>query len=526
MKKLFYILFAAVVLAGTVERVQAFALMGPYMPWMVESNGYRFQDFSWGDLEPADIGGPMELGSGYRVNVPVLTYGFDQSFLDYFGTNGVAAVDAAFQTLNGLTNVSDLVLTNFPLQAYGANYQAMPQGIFDLKSVTLSLVLEHLGLAQPTRSIYAIKQWNPGLLNNETYGKYSYSDLYSLWLDDPQNPLNACVDHRNYDPETLATTPVVNGNTFAAYVVSGPEYNVPVTFNVDPFKDSITALADFRFYSGMYFSGLSRDDAGGLRYLYSPTNVAYERPPASVYIFPQKNKQPQYGAWRPGIGKINFVGHPINPATHGFKPFTYLYQDHFYQGRTLQSQTALRLVRQPDFLFSAEDNIVFTNSTPFDLVPPWIVRNDTSHWKNNAAMNGNNHGEGPGVIEPSVKIKFYKLGAAVDSWDNDGYFIFYPRTWGSFNGSTNRPFVVYPDVKNLNTNTPLRIRFYVGPSSSIATNGIWSVNVPILGAAALQVSSNQVDWTTITTVTNLGSEVMWDYTYFQVPKYIRAVPNY
>ena len=31
-----------------------------------------------------DIGGPMDVTNEYRWNVPVLTYGFDQSFVDYF----------------------------------------------------------------------------------------------------------------------------------------------------------------------------------------------------------------------------------------------------------------------------------------------------------------------------------------------------------------------------------------------------------------------------------------------------------
>ena len=56
-----------------------------------------------------DIGGPMDIGDGYRWNVPVVTYGFDQSFLDYFGTNGVAAVEGAIQILNDLPPASSIV---------------------------------------------------------------------------------------------------------------------------------------------------------------------------------------------------------------------------------------------------------------------------------------------------------------------------------------------------------------------------------------------------------------------------------
>ena len=42
-----------------------------------------------------DVGGPMDINAEYRWNVPVITYGFDQSFLDYFGTNGVIAATPA-----------------------------------------------------------------------------------------------------------------------------------------------------------------------------------------------------------------------------------------------------------------------------------------------------------------------------------------------------------------------------------------------------------------------------------------------
>src|SRR5580700_3475220 len=83
-----------------------FALLGPFAPWMVEPLTYRL---------PNAIGGPMKMGEGYRWNVPVITYGFDQSFLDYFGTNGVAAVESAIQILNDLPPASQVVLTNYQL---------------------------------------------------------------------------------------------------------------------------------------------------------------------------------------------------------------------------------------------------------------------------------------------------------------------------------------------------------------------------------------------------------------------------
>jgi len=66
-------------------RAHAFSLVGPYTDWMDRTKAYR----------GASIGGPMNFNEGYRWNIPVITYGFERSFLDYFGSNGVAAVDAA-----------------------------------------------------------------------------------------------------------------------------------------------------------------------------------------------------------------------------------------------------------------------------------------------------------------------------------------------------------------------------------------------------------------------------------------------
>ncbi len=82
MKVACQILLAVTVLA---TQARAFSLLGPYASWMDTAKSYR---------QPGDIGGPMNVGEGYRWNLPVISYGFERSFLDYFGTNGVAAVAA------------------------------------------------------------------------------------------------------------------------------------------------------------------------------------------------------------------------------------------------------------------------------------------------------------------------------------------------------------------------------------------------------------------------------------------------
>src|SRR5215471_9962993 len=80
----------ALLLCSFVVNSSAFSLLGPYADWMQPTNNFRM---------PGDIGGPMDITEGYRWNVPVLTYGFDRSFLDFFGDQGVAAVESAIRIL-------------------------------------------------------------------------------------------------------------------------------------------------------------------------------------------------------------------------------------------------------------------------------------------------------------------------------------------------------------------------------------------------------------------------------------------
>ena len=130
---------------------RAFSLLGPFEPWMAETNGFFPSDED-------EIGGPMCISNGYRWNVPVVTYGFDPSFVNYFGTNGVAAVENAISILNNLPPASQMNATNYPVRALGYNYTAQAQGLYDLQSETLFLLTEHLGLDSPDLGIYCLKR--------------------------------------------------------------------------------------------------------------------------------------------------------------------------------------------------------------------------------------------------------------------------------------------------------------------------------------------------------------------------------
>ena len=98
-------------LAAGLSAAQAFSLLGPTNtePWQVHDLGYQLN---------SDVGGPMNIGEDYRRNTPVLYYAFDENFLDYFGSNGVWAVDQAFAIMNSLQPVSSYSadLSEVPLE--------------------------------------------------------------------------------------------------------------------------------------------------------------------------------------------------------------------------------------------------------------------------------------------------------------------------------------------------------------------------------------------------------------------------
>jgi hypothetical protein len=260
----------AMILAGA-NSAWGFALLGPFEPWQVPALSYL----------PApggsDVGGPRNLGEEYRWNTPVLYYSYDASFLDYFGSNGVYAVDQAFAIMNSLTNVSSYSheLTEFPLESSRVNFEAQALQLLDVKSSVLHILVEELGLAEPDRYVWTLhNRANPP------------GASCPVWIYD--------VVKRNFDPVTWEPSSYVNGALFS--------YNIlefcpvldradAVEFLVDPLAIPFSAVASYGFYFsfsdfneedagfaryGFYNTGLTRDDVGGLRYLLRTNNVNFE----------------------------------------------------------------------------------------------------------------------------------------------------------------------------------------------------------------------------------------------------------
>jgi hypothetical protein len=500
-------------------RVAAFSLLGPYEDWMDVTNGFR---------QTGDIGGPMDISEGYRWNVPVLTYGFDQSFLDYFGSNGVVAVEAAIGILNGLPPASGLVLSSFTNYSQQINNQAATQNLIDLKSEVLFVLLEHMGLAQPTRYVFCVRQWDPSL------EPYAYADA---GLPGATGIIGRFVLERNFDPVTLTSTIAVNGAPYSAFIMYGafdtngiPSLARAVEFPIDPLDYSFTTVADNSgeipssipsiSELGMFYTGLTYDDVGGIRFLLSTNNLSVE--PLLPTVRPATTNTTLVNvALRPGVDKITFVRHPTDPSTGVFQSTNVEFTDTFVTNGQLLHQRLERTIAQPDFVFYAGDAGRDNAQTPV------FSRTGTSNWINDAEINHRTNQAGPGVIVTPTEILIHQLGPSVISSEpNPEKNVFISANqWGFFDGSTNRPITFPGFSQGIAHPLKLRLRLYPNNSSGIPLlSHTWQQSVPIGGIVSLLTSTNLSDWVQVTNLTNNGAVVEWlHFGISQGSRYFRVV---
>jgi hypothetical protein len=459
-------------LAITATCARAFSLLGPYAPWMDEAKSFR---------QPGrDIGGPMNLDEGYRWNVPVLTYGFDASFLDYFGANGVAEVERAIDVFNNLPPASQLDPASYPTRVVRVNSQAASQGLIDLKSVTLFLLIEHLGLAEPQRFTFCLR--------NSVRTADGFQDA---------------VIQRNFDPITLQPSSNLNDTAFIYSVWHSDDSSRAdaIESAADPSQPVNSAVADGISGPGQYFIGLSRDDVGGLRYLLSTNAVKFESLLPGVRGEGINASSWIDGAARPGVDKITFLRHPFDAALAQFLPMTNQFTDNYITNGAVQPQHVERVVSRPDFLFTAAD---LQSGSPTVVR---FARSGTSNWVNNAVLNGRPSAGGPGNIQPPVTITFNKLGtvwATVGPGPDD-----HPDDqtvrWGTFDGTANAP-IAYPVQPEGTVRSIARLWLVFGSSTNPSSH---SLEWPISGAAnapfALQTSTDFITWKSLTTNSNDGS---------------------
>lgn len=265
--KYFLLVFACVAIA---RQASAFSLGGAPEGWQVQDLGHNLA---------GDIAASKNLGEEYRWPAPIYTYGFDSSFINYFGTNGMKAVDDSMAALNALRPVSTYRrdLTDVPLRTRFENYTASSLGLIDIKTTTLGVMTEKLGLFSPNRAVWSLR-------SRETVG-------------DPPST-NYLVIQRNFNPVTLAPDAYVNGirHTFTILEFDNPRINDAWEDVFDPKASLYSPVASLiggafgrstiqSLSVGVYHSGLTRDDVGGLRYLYSTNNINVEPLPATTQVF-------------------------------------------------------------------------------------------------------------------------------------------------------------------------------------------------------------------------------------------------
>ncbi len=501
MKVAFRIFLALTVLTA---RANAFSLLGPYEDWMQTTNGFR---------QPNDIGGPMNLGEEYRWNVPVVVYAFDQTFLDYFGSNGVTAVEQAIQILNDLPSTSSAVLTNFPLDSTRVNYLAQSLNLQDLKSWTLSLLLEQMGLGQPERNVFDLRQWHPLFL------------MHPDELSWPDGVIPNLIIERNFDPEANTPSHWVNGTLYSGNVWWNGLTNGMLAdvweFPVDPLASTYTAVAGFSWGFGSFYTGLTRDDVGGLHYLLRTNNYNLEALLPGVHGIGPNAGNFVNQALRPGVDKITFVRRDFDELFgQFFPPFTNQFTDTYVTNNTLVQQQLERVVTEPDILFSCADMNDCGGAAPL------VARTGTTNWLSSSPPGL----AGPGVIRPPIRITLKKFGpaAAVSAYTSDlfpnGPAMVVDALWASFDGSTNSP-IVYPNGL-IQTTNQLTVRFWLHNGSAPAQKVCsWNLAVPADGHATLQAATHLTNWVTLGVVANRGTPVDWHHTRSLNQRFFRVVPE-
>ena len=98
------------------------------------------------------------IGEEYRWNTPLLTYAYDESFLSYFGSNGVVAIENAIRMMNAIPPVSTIKtnyppvdrkatnLWNFPSRPDRYHGRAASSRLLDIKSYALAELFSYMGL--------------------------------------------------------------------------------------------------------------------------------------------------------------------------------------------------------------------------------------------------------------------------------------------------------------------------------------------------------------------------------------------
>jgi hypothetical protein len=441
----------------TAKLVNAFSIWGPAEAWQTPALDYVTRAF----YPFTELGGPKNIGEGSRINVGVVAYAYDETFLTYFGADGVKAIDSAMNILNALptvTSANSPALTQFLTQGnQRVNYSAQALELYDLKSVVLGLMLEHMGLIGETHTFDLAARVAEGTCAFDYF-----------------------VVQRNFDPDTLNASPFVNGSEYTYNIVENCAVGDAVEAYVDPevlpYSTSAVATLDFLQLGGFYM-GITRDDMGGLRYLYNPQHFVNENfDPTSVpgisgvspYTPVSTNTNTATaggtattvagGGWEGtlgGVSKIHFVKvayDSIVGTTYHTNIATFITT--VITNGQVSKLSVTRTLPAPDIIFTA------ANLTQGALTDTSLTRNVTFVASTVPVSTGG--GVIPSVISPAMLVTFNNVGPLYYNQTPSflsqqsaiianvpGSTNYVPTfIWGSFDGSTNPP-IVFPQGTSL-----------------------------------------------------------------------------
>ncbi len=453
------ILSGVLLAASVVEQASAFTMWGQTETWQTAAlcYGTRYwynpgivvgqQPIAPGGMSYTEQGGPKNYKEGSRLNVPIITYAYDFNFVNYFGPEGIKAIDAAFAVLNKLPAVSKATanLTEFIQQGnQQVNYTARALEMLDLKSTVLQLMIEHMGLLGETHVFDLYAQIG-------SCGSYEYQVL-----------------NRNYDPITWNPSAYVNGTLYDFQILDGCEdgaafadamevaFQEPQGLSVGT---SAVATAE-TLQIGGYYLGITRDDFGGLRFLYNQNNYNNETMPSNSWVStngsfsqfsPAVGTNTLVSGWSGDVGgveKITFVkvaydsyvgtAFPTNTVQYTLNILTNFHQQKIAVWRTNAA---------PDIIFTAGDLL----GTPGGGVDQPFTRTNTLLASPATAVSGNS--VLPEVIMPGMVITLNNIGPIYVGQNRNfmqgSTVSLYPFfQFGSFDGTTNAP-VAFPNGTSL-----------------------------------------------------------------------------
>tara|TARA_Y100001934_G_scaffold197976_1_gene233386 strand:+ start:2538 stop:4700 length:2163 start_codon:yes stop_codon:yes gene_type:complete len=205
------------------------------------------------------------LGEEYRWNSPIITYNFDESFLNYFGSNGVVAVEKGIDILNSIpaasviktnyppTSADEDNLWNYPVRPDRFHARAYNDRILDMKSYAIAELYGFMGLGSPEDTAFQLE-----------FG---------------------AVALRNWDPISYGPSKFVNGSLLS-WVLNGGTNALPFPVDITKPVMTLAGTADNkvpRLNAGRYIINPTRDDIGGFRYLYRKDNFNVENLPPNTY---------------------------------------------------------------------------------------------------------------------------------------------------------------------------------------------------------------------------------------------------